>query len=185
MGDVDDDAELAEFAALLKERNAINARIGAMLGRPAETGDIGEWIASKIFDIELAAAANNTAFDGHFTTGDLVGRTVNVKTYLRQYSTLDVTEHSSLDYYLIFTGPKSNLGSSRGTLRPFCIESVYLFKSADLLTELRATGKVIGIATGINVAWWKAAEIYPLPTNPALMLNDHQRSRLALFRPEN
>jgi hypothetical protein len=44
----------------------------------ATVGDIGEWIAAKVFDIELAATANNTAFDGHFTTGSLAGQTVNV-----------------------------------------------------------------------------------------------------------
>jgi hypothetical protein len=64
----------------------------------ATVGDIGEWIAAKVFDIELAATANNTAFDGHFTTGSLAGQTVNVKTYLQQYGSLDVTESPALDY---------------------------------------------------------------------------------------
>jgi len=79
MGDSFDagDAQLAEFAVLLRERNSIGARIGAILNRPASVGNIGEWIAAKVFDIELTAAANNAAFDGHFTTGSLMGRTVN------------------------------------------------------------------------------------------------------------
>jgi hypothetical protein len=123
----------AELSGLIGNRDAIDDRLGGILGRLATVGDIGEWIASKVFDIELPAAANNTAFDGYFTTGALSGTTVNIKTYMQQDFTLDVTDSDALDYYLVFTGPKSKLGSSRGTLRPFRIESVYLFKSEDLL----------------------------------------------------
>ena len=32
------------------------------------TGSIGEWIAARIFDIELETAANVAGYDGHFTT---------------------------------------------------------------------------------------------------------------------
>jgi hypothetical protein len=121
------DAQLAEFAALPRERNSIDARIGAILNRPASVGNIGERIAAKVFDIELTAAANNAAFDGHFTTGSLTGRTVNVKAYGRQEGMLDVIKSPTLDYYLVLTGPKGALTCSKGMLRPFCIESVYLF----------------------------------------------------------
>ncbi|GAB5900761.1 hypothetical protein OKHIL_65700 [Mycolicibacterium mageritense] len=48
------DAELAELVALLRERNALDARLGRLLERPVNTGSIGEWIAARIFDIELA-----------------------------------------------------------------------------------------------------------------------------------
>ena len=48
-----DDTELAELGALLRERNALDARIGRLLDRPVNTGSIGEWIAARIFDIEL------------------------------------------------------------------------------------------------------------------------------------
>lgn len=186
MGDSFDagDAQLAEFAALLRERNSIDARIGAMLNRPASVGNIGEWIAAKVFDIELTAAANNTAFDGHFTTGSLSGRTVNVKAYGRQESSLDVTKSPTLDYYLVLTGPKGALNSSRGALRPFCIESVYLFKSQDLLAALEAIGVKVGVASSVRSAQWNAAEIYPRATNPALILTDKQRAQLAMFRSE-
>jgi hypothetical protein len=153
------DAQLAELAALLRERNSIDARIGVILNRPASIGNIGERIAAKVFDIELTAAANSTAFHGHFTTGSLSGRTVNVKACGRQESSLDVTKSPTLDYYLVLTGPK--LSSSRGALRPFCIESVYLFKSQDLLAALEATGVKVGVATSVLSAQWNAAEIYP------------------------
>nr|WP_046283357.1 hypothetical protein [Mycobacterium sp. UM_NZ2] len=177
------DAELAEVVALIHERNTIDARIGAVLNRPATVGDMGEWIAAHIFEIKLAAAANNAAFDGHFTTSPLVGKTVNVKTYLRQYGSLDLTENDTVDYYLVFTGPKSNLGSSRGTQRPFCIESVYLFEAKALLAEIRDRGKKADVATGIAVAQWRAAQIYPEPSNSSLVLTDKQRRQLEMFQP--
>ena len=53
-----DDTELAELSALLRERNTLDARIGRLLDRPVNTGNIGEWIAARILDIELETAAN-------------------------------------------------------------------------------------------------------------------------------
>ncbi|WP_431236722.1 DUF6998 domain-containing protein [Mycolicibacterium aichiense] len=176
-----DDVELGEFAVLLRERNAIDARIGAVLDRPASVGNIGEWIAAKVFDIELVSAANNAAFDGHFSSG-LNGRTVNIKAYGRQEGSLDVSQSPTLDYYLVLTGPKLALTSSRGTLRPFCIESVFLFESRNLLAALEVTGAKVGIATSIRTAEWNAAEIYPRATNQAIILTDRQRAQLAMFR---
>lgn len=60
---------------------------------------------------------------------------------------LDVTERPELDYYLVLTGPASPAASSRGGTRPWCIESVYLFDSARLLSELRTRGVKIGVAS--------------------------------------
>lgn len=176
-----DDIQLAELAALIRERNSIDVRIGAILDRPASIGNIGEWIASKVFDIELISAANNAAFDGHFTAGPLVGKTVNVKAYGRQESILDVTTNPTLDYYLVMTGPKGVLKSSRGALRPFCIDWVYLFNSKELLAALDETGVKVGVATSVRTAQWNAAEVYPRSTNPALVLTDEQKTRLAMF----
>jgi hypothetical protein len=58
-----DDTELAELCALLRERNALDARIGRLLDRPVNTGSVGEWIAARIFDIELETAANTAGYD--------------------------------------------------------------------------------------------------------------------------
>jgi hypothetical protein len=82
-----DDTELAELGALLRDRNALDARIGRLLDRPVNTRSIGDWIAARIFDIELETAANTAGYDGRFTTGGLTGRTVNIKAY---------TEHESM-----------------------------------------------------------------------------------------
>lgn len=97
---------------------------------------------------------------------------------------LDVIKSPTLDYYLVLTGPKGALASSKGMLRPFCIESVYLFQSEDLLAALEATGVKVGVATSVRVAQWNAAEIYPSATNPALILTDRQRAQLAMFRSD-
>src|ERR1700752_2421185 len=85
-----DDTDLAELGALLRERNALDARISRLLDRPVHTGSIGEWIAERIFDIELETAANAAGYDGRFTTGGLTGRTVNIKAYTKQESMLDI-----------------------------------------------------------------------------------------------
>jgi len=85
-----EDAELAELAALLRERNVLDARLGRLLDRPVNTGSIGELIAARIFDIELSATANAAGYDGHFTKGVLAGRTVNVKAYAKHESVLDI-----------------------------------------------------------------------------------------------
>jgi hypothetical protein len=95
-----------------------------------------------------------------------------------------VTKSPTLDYYLVLTGPKGALSSSRGTLRPFCIESVYLFDSHGLLAALQANGVKVGVATSVRVVQWNAAEIYPRSTNPAPVLTDRQRAQLAMFRSE-
>ncbi len=176
-----EDAQLAELAALLRERNALDARLGRLLDRPVNTGSIGEWIAARIFDIELAAAANVAGYDGHFTTGVLAGRTVNVKAYTKHESMLDINLNAPLDYYLVLAGPRGMAASSRGTLRPFCIDAVFLFDAHRLHGELQERGVQIGIATSVLGAQWKQAQIYPVPNNPALVLSEAQRRQLEMF----
>jgi len=65
--------------------------------------------------------------------------------------------------------------SSRGTLRPFCIDGVFLFDARHLHAELGARGVKIGIATSVPAARWEAAEIYPHPNNPHLMVGEARR----------
>jgi hypothetical protein len=52
-------------------------------------GHAGEWIAAQVFDLELAPSAVMAAYDGHFRTGPLIGKTVNVKWYLKQEGMLE------------------------------------------------------------------------------------------------
>jgi hypothetical protein len=175
------DTSLAEVAALLRERNALDARLGQILGRPPEKGHLGEWIASQIFDIQLETSASHKAIDGRFRTGLLAGHTVNIKWFLKREGGLDMTESPDLDYYLVLTGPTTAALSSRGMTRPAVITAVYLFAALQLLAEQRARGVKVGVFSSVVNAQWQAAEIYPTATCPALSLTDAQRRQLQLF----
>lgn len=179
-----EDVELAELAAMLRERNALDARLGRLLERPAIPGHIGEWIAARIFDIELETAANAAGYDGHFTTGELSGRTVNVKTYGKREGLLDMKSTAPLDYYLVLAGPKAAAATSRGGFRPFCIDGVYLFDAHRLRTDLTARGIKFSEATSVRTLHWDEAEIYPRANNSSLVVTEGQRRQLQLFASE-
>jgi hypothetical protein len=63
---------------LLRQRTAIDTHIAAIIHRPMTAGHLGEWIAARLFDIELEHSAVARAIDGRFRRGSLQGRTVNV-----------------------------------------------------------------------------------------------------------
>jgi hypothetical protein len=171
---------LKNLSKLLKERNLLDHEISQIIGFPAEKGHIGEFIASKIFNITLNKSATQKGHDGYFSEGNLKGKTVNIKFYGKQESILGIKPEFSIDYYLVLTGPRSYPASSRGTTRPFIIRSVFLFEAQTLHSEL--AGKVkLGIATPVKQNFWQKAEIYPNLINKSLMLNETQRSNLELF----
>ncbi len=176
--------ELERVAELIAERNSVDAEIGAITGRPALAGHLGEWIAAQIFDIALESSAVAKGIDGRFTSAPLEGRTVNVKWYAKREGNLDLAEDSDADFYLVMTGPRAAPVSSRGGTRPLRITAVYLFAIPELLGELRARGVKIGIAASVRVGDWDAAEIYPRQVNRALVLSDEQREALELFAGE-
>lgn len=70
---------LARIAALLRERNAIDAELAGLMRRPMTSGHLGEWIAAQVFDIALEASAVTAGIDGRFRSGQQEGRTVNIK----------------------------------------------------------------------------------------------------------
>jgi hypothetical protein len=172
---------LSTVASLLRARNSIDADIARIMNRPMTAGHLGEWIASVIFDIALEESAVARAIDGRFRSGPLAGRTVNVKWYLKREGLLDVTEHPSLDYYLVLAGPRSSVLTSRGGTRPWTIDSVYLFHAASMADALRVRGAKIGVASSVRNADWDAAEVYPR-ASPLLPLSNRQREWLQLFR---
>ncbi|MEV4662762.1 hypothetical protein AB0J85_12510 [Micromonospora echinofusca] len=57
---------LRQLAALLRTRDELDARIAALTGRSARPGDVGEFIAAQVFDIELADTAVQAGYDGVF-----------------------------------------------------------------------------------------------------------------------
>jgi hypothetical protein len=141
------DLALTELAALLRERNAIDERIGRVINRPMTSGHAGEWIASRVFDIELEPSAVAKAIDGRFRTGPLAGKSVNVKWYLKREGVLDMTESPGLHYYLVLSGPKGSARDAR-TVRAWRMDAVYLFDAQQLLRDQRARGVKTGVAAG-------------------------------------
>lgn len=176
-----DEGSLAQAAALLRERNAIDAKLARLIQRPMTSGHLGEWIAAQVFDIELEASAVSAGIDGHFRSGPLQGRTVNVKWYLKREGLLDTTETATLDYYLVLTGPPSAAASSRGTTRPWCIESVFLFDARQLRSEQIMRGVKRGVASSVIKQQWTAAEVYPSPANTQLTVTLQQAAQLKQF----
>ena len=176
-----DAKSLARAAALLRERNAIDAEMAGLMQRPMTSGHLGEWIAAQVFDIELESSAAAEGIDGRFRSGLLHDCSVNVKWYLKREGVLDTTESAILDYYLVLAGPPSGAVSSKGTTRPWCIQAVFLFDARQLRAEQTAQGVRRGVASSVTKQQWAAAEIYPSGTNPRLALTPQQAEQLSLF----
>ena len=173
--------DLTQLAELLKKRNLLEREITTLIGRPAEIGHIGEFIASSVFRIALEKSASHKSIDGHFRGGPLKESTVNIKWYARREGALDITPDALPDYYLVLTGPKSGAVTSRGQVRPWTIENVFLFDAQTLIDELKRGGVKIGVATSVRQHLWTKAEIYPVQRNDLLELSEDQREALMLF----
>jgi hypothetical protein len=169
--------ELERLAELIRAKNEADLAIAELIGRPSERGNIGEFVAAGIFAIRLMPSGSHPGHDGVFQEGPLTGKTVNVKTYSRHESVLDISAHPC-DYSLVMTGP---VGQSR-TL-PWVIESVFLFTNEELLRGLRARGIKIGAATSVRKAAWEAARIFPPQRSSPIQLSDRQLASLSLFSP--
>ena len=170
-----------QIAELLRGRNAIDEKIAGIIQRPMTAGHLGEWIASRVFEIELETSAAAVAIDGRFRSGPLQDRTVNVKWYLKREGLLDISDSELLDYYLVLTGPPAAAGSSRGSIRPWCIQAVFLFDARQLRAEQTARGVKLGVASSVTSRQWANAEIYPAASNPLLSITSDQAALLALF----
>ena len=92
------DDELARLADLVKRRNALECEITELIARPASIGHIGEFIASRIFNISLQHSASSKGIDGHFNDGTLKNRSVNIKWYAMREGLLDITPDFLPDY---------------------------------------------------------------------------------------
>jgi hypothetical protein len=152
-----------QFASLVAERNAIDSKIGELIGRPALVGHLGEWIAQQIFGVAIDPLANRQAIDGTFTWGppEVVDRTVNVKWYAKRSNILDMSPRGEVDYYLVLCGPREAARSSVGMLRPLTVDAVYLFDAHVLRADIIQNGRRPGTATSLRGHLWEEAEIYP------------------------
>ena len=99
-----DEPALAALAGFLRVRHAIDDEIATLIGQTPTPGHVGEVVAAAVFDIELAASGVNPGFDGHFRSGALAGKTVNVKAYAERTGLLDISPHAC-DWYLVLMGP--------------------------------------------------------------------------------
>jgi len=176
-------SELEKLADLVSERNRISKTISKLIGRPALLRHIGEYIASKIFNIELEESATSKGIDGRFTERPLKGKTVNIKLYGKREGFLDISLGNLADCYLVLTGPKSEPTSSRGTSRPLVISNAYLFNMGELLKELRRRKVKIGMATSVASMYWQEAKIYPDNMNRTILMTEWQTDQLKLFSP--
>ncbi|MDQ2785680.1 MAG: hypothetical protein M3Y58_11840 [Chloroflexota bacterium] len=174
--------DLPRLAELLKEKHLIDEKIANLVGRPAQIGHVGEYIASAIFGVTLEVSAVAKGIDGHFMAGMLAGRSVNIKWYGKLEGILDLTPAYLPDEYLVMTGPRSTALSSRGGHRPWLIQSVFLFDAHGLVQQLGERGSKLGVASSVPRRYWDEAEIYPGQNNKRLMLSDEQRTLLALFQ---
>ena len=173
--------DLTQLADLIKRRNSVARDIAALIGRPAQIGHIGEYVASRIFHIVLEESAAHKGSDGRFSDAPLKGRTVNIKWYSMREGLLDINPDALPDYYLVLTGPQSAAISSRGRVRPWIIEAVFLFDAHNLVPQLEALGVRIGIASSVRQQFWEQAEIYPNQSSAKLMVSEEQRKQLRLF----
>ena len=174
--------ELNRLTELIRQRNANEEEITALIGRPAAIGHVGEFIASKIFGITLVQSASHKSIDGHFESGALAGRSVNIKWYAKLENILDITPEALPDFYLVLAGPKSEQMTSRGKVRPWVIESVYCFDALRLVKQLESDKVKIGTATSVKQRLWIEAEVYPKSNNRLIVLSNEQCRLLALFR---
>jgi len=112
---------------------------------------------------------------------------VNVKTYGKQESILDINPEGLPDYYLVFTGDKASASSSKGKERPFVVRRVYLFEAKRLFSVLSERGVKIGVATSVASPYWEEAELFPQNRNHSIELSDEQFELLKVFngRREN
>ena len=176
-----DGERLQHLASLVGQRNSLDVRIAEALGRPALTGHFGEYVASIVFGIELHSSAAQRGSDGVFTSGGLAGRRVEIKYYPINESILDLKIDGTPDFYLVMTGPRKAAASSRGEVRPWVIEAVYLFDGVALVGKLRERRVKIGTGTSVRREFWNEAEVYPKHNNPVLGVSEEQAYLLGLF----
>ncbi len=68
--------------------------IETMIDRPFNRGSVGEFIASRVFDIELEVPGHKGS-DGRFRSGPYKSKSVNVKWYIKQGINLILTPTTS------------------------------------------------------------------------------------------
>ena len=173
---------LQQLASLIQQKNALENEIAAIVQRPGQIGHVGEFIAAQIFDIELMESAAHKAIDGHFRSGPLARKSVNIKWYGKQEGFLDINIGALPDFFLVMTGPVISPSSSRSGTRPWLIHHVYLFDAKDLVVAIQKRRTNIGVGTSVPKEFWNNAEIYPYSQFGVLKLTTEQIQQLDWFK---
>lgn len=179
-----DRASLEELAGLIAQRNQVDAKIAGIIGRPAVSGHIGEYVASHVFDVALESSATNAGFDGRFRSGPYAGKSVNIKKHGKRGGWFDITPSHVPDHFLVLAGPKAAAASSRGTHRPWVITEAFLFDAPALVAKLKTHGIKLGVGTSVTAGEWENARVYPLSNRVPMTLSGEAVRLLSLFRGE-
>jgi hypothetical protein len=180
---VNNDELISLVASLVRERNAIDAKLAQIMHRPMASGHLGEWLASQIFDIELEKSAVTRGWDGRFRSGPLHDRTVNIKWYsnVRALSTRSSPQRWTATWYWPARHPRRSLHEAApapGTSTP-CTCSAHLNSTPSSSPAVSSSASPPACAH----KQWTNAEIYP-STNPLLPMTPRQVELLGQFRSE-
>ena len=61
--------DLDRLAGLVRIKNNADAAIAELVGRPSAPGNIGEFVAARVFAIQLMPSGSHPGYDGVFTVG--------------------------------------------------------------------------------------------------------------------
>lgn len=175
--------ELQKLAELIHCRNQVESDISKLVGRPAALGNLGEYIAERVFSIRLTKNAAHQSIDGYFSQGPLAPCSVNIKWYAIREGMLDILPGFLPDYYLVLAGPTPSLTSQlQIRSRPWKICSVHLFDANQLVDNLEERGVRVGAASSVRRDLWEAAEIYPSANCSLYLLSSVQQNLLKLYQ---
>jgi hypothetical protein len=176
---------LNQLADAIRQRDQVEDRIATIVGRPLTVGALNQFVACRIFQIDLEdSAADVWHTVGRFSEGPLAGRSVVVRWISTKTRSLDITQKPLSDDILVIAGSSAPLASLEVDARPWLVERVYLFDAHQLAAELEGRGLGSGSNTPIDRRLWQAAEIYPRQRDGRYLLSGAQRHALGLFGPE-
>jgi len=178
-----DQNELQKLAELVQCRNRVEREISALIGRPAVLGNLGEYIAARIFSIRLTKNAAHQSIDGYFSEGPLAPCSVNIKWYAVREGVLVIIPGFLPDFYLVLVGPPPTLTAQlQIRSRPWLIKSVHLFDVNRLVDNLEERGVRVGAASSVRRELWEAAEIFPNPKCKLYPVSTEQYHLLKLYQ---
>jgi hypothetical protein len=176
---------LNQLADAIRQRNQAEDRIATIVGRPVSAGTLYQFVACRVFDIDLDGPDCDVLHGvGRFCSGPLAGRSVAVRRTGVSTRSLDITIDPLPDFILVMACSDAVSVSPEFDARPSLVDRVYLFDAGRLVAELEGRGRKVGAGTVVDRLTWQAAEIYPQQRSGHYLLSGAQRHALGLFGPE-